>query len=116
MTTATIDLYEIVQNIQTGDRMVSRALFNVTVGTASYPACSCEISQPVGTGYNDAPFEAGAPSGYPDDAPWNVTEFGDKLEAIYRRRIMNAPGGLRGVVMRNNRFGLKEQFTIELPE
>ncbi len=124
MTTANIHLYQIDQNVQlikpTGpgqfERMVSVARFHVKVGDQVYKDCTCEISQPPGTDHEGAPFEAGPPIGYPNDRPWNTAEFGDKLEALYRKVAPQVGPGVTNAFMMSNQIVLKVGFTIELPD
>jgi hypothetical protein len=120
MTTATVRVSAIIQNDDSlphvAGRMFSKVVFDVETAGKTYRDCWCALSRPVGTGYMDEPFEVGPPRGYPDDLPWNLEAFGDRVARFYTTREFAVSPSFVGDVVRRSERDSPYTFTLELPE
>lgn len=126
MPRATVTFHRLIQDTQdvgtpnqSGDHMVSRIEFSVTVGGRTFDGLWVEAKQPYGSNYALDPLEVARPQGA-YRGTWNHAAFGDAVEAYYREAFGAAGatvsfGGAR-VRMRNNTVVRSKVVQIDLPD
>jgi hypothetical protein len=83
---ANIDFYKIIQDSQEigsdDSHMVSRIFFRLQIYDQNYFDLNVDVKQTVGSDYETAPLEVGAPRGY--KGPFNHEAFQREVEQYYR--------------------------------
>jgi hypothetical protein len=98
------------------EHMVSRVFFSLEVGKRNFDNLFVNIKQPVGSNYEDFPFEVESPKGI--DGPFNYEAFRNAVETYYRE-LVGSQGSMIKIVnsnvrMMNNRIEKRRIFNFDI--